>query len=346
MIDGLYGEGGGQIIRTALSLAAITGQAVEIVNIRSRRSKPGLQPQHLTAVQAAAAICNAEVAGAAVGSTRLRFAPQSSPQPGNYRWDIGTAGATTLVAQTVLLPLALAAGPSRVTITGGTHVPHAPAVEYLEGVYLPMLRHAGCAVRMDSPRAGFYPRGGGEITLDIAGGYRPQAIHLVERGNLRALHATIVTAGLPAHVAERGAATLELMTRSFSFGPRFTITKREQPSHGRGAAVVITAEYDGGFGGFSALGARGVPMDTVAGQACIDFLNWWDARTGYAACDEHLADQLVLPAALARGESRWSAPVVSEHLRTALWVAQQFLPITVTIDAPDGAPGIITLCRD
>ena len=177
LISGEYGEGGGQIIRTALSLAAITGRAVEISNIRSKRSKPGLQPQHLTAVHAAAAICNAEVAGAAVGSAWLRFAPQTAPQPGNYRWEIGTAGATTLVAQTVLLPLALADAPSRVTITGGTHVPHAPVAEYLEGVYLPMLRHAGCAVKMEIARTGFYPRGGGEITLHIAGGYRAPPHH-------------------------------------------------------------------------------------------------------------------------------------------------------------------------
>src|SRR5947208_1954066 len=139
-IDGAYGEAGGQIVRTCLSLSAITGQAVEIANIRAGRLKPGLHAQHLTAVRAAAEICDADTRGADRGSVRLLFEPRAPVNPGDYSFDVGTAGATTLVLQTVALPLALAHKESRLTITGGTHVPHAPPAEYLAYVYAPALR--------------------------------------------------------------------------------------------------------------------------------------------------------------------------------------------------------------
>lgn len=337
-IDGLLGEGGGQIIRTALSVAAIRGMAVEIVNIRARRPKPGLQPQHLAAVRAAAEICNAEVSGAAVGSSRLLFAPRSSPVAGAYRWEIGTAGAATLVAQTVLAPLALAAAPSRITVLGGTHVPFAPTAEFLEWVYLPVLRHAGCLVQFQYQRAGFYPKGGGELSLAVEGSWTPRPFTLVERGKLHVLTATIITANLPAHVGERGAETVTRFMRGI--GWQAMIVRRELPSSGPGAAVVINAEYDSGAAGFSALGERGKPMEQVAEEACRHFLHWWQSG---AACDAHLGDQLALPAALAAGESRWSVPLVTDHLRTVLEILRQSLPIEVHIEEPNRAPAIITV---
>lgn len=206
-IDGSYGEGGGQILRTAVTLSAMTGDSVEISNIRANRSKPGLQPQHLSAVRAAAALCRAKLSGDAVGSRQLLFHPCVRPQAGEYRFDIGTAGAATLLAQTVLLPLALATNASRVILTGGTHVPMAPMAEYLENIYVPLLTRAGLAVRLHTPRLGFYPRGGGEIALEIAPVSMVQPLQLPTRGTLRRLQAIIVTANLPSHVAERGATT-------------------------------------------------------------------------------------------------------------------------------------------
>ncbi|MHB9130702.1 MAG: RNA 3'-terminal phosphate cyclase [Armatimonadota bacterium] len=324
-IDGSYGEGGGQIIRTALSLAAITGTPVEISNVRLGRQKPGLQPQHLMAVQAAAAICGAEVTGAAVGSMRLTFTPGATPQPGSYRFDIGTAGATTLVVQTVLLPLALAGMPSRVTVTGGTHVPHAPGCEYLEGIYLPTLCRAGLHARLSCARFGFYPRGGGEISAQIDPSSL-QPVDLTERGKLRSLRAYIITSGLPAHVGERGGAAVETFMKGI--GRPVTIEQRDLPSNGPGAAVILAAQCEGGHAGFTAMGERGKPMERVAEEACEDFLRWW--KSG-AAVDEHLADQLVLPTALAGGESRWTTPTLTDHLHTVLWTTQHFLPIEWTI---------------
>jgi RNA 3'-terminal phosphate cyclase (ATP) len=217
-------------------------------------------------------------------------------------------------------------------------VPHAPPAEYLAAVYLPALRRAGLEVHFRYPRAGFFPKGGGEVEIEIRAAAPTQPLDFTERGKLRTLTAYIVTAELPEHVAERGvAAVTEALRR---VGRKATIERRDRPSHGPGAAVVLVAECDGGLAGFTALGQRGKPMEQVSEEACAAFMAWW--KTG-APCDEHLADQLVLPMALAAGESRWTTPAVTQHLRTVLWVTQQFLPIGVSLDeAPDGS-GTLTL---
>ncbi|HEY3376385.1 MAG TPA: RNA 3'-terminal phosphate cyclase [Armatimonadota bacterium] len=327
-IDGSYGEGGGQIIRTALSLSAITGKAIEITQIRAKRAKPGLQPQHLTAVHITGDLCAARLEGAAVGSTRLLFTPQAPVAAGNYRRDIGTAGAIALVIQTALLPLALRDQPSHVLLIGGTHVNHAPSSDYLETVYLPALRRLGVEAQMSCPRAGFFPRGGGDVLLDImpTAGLRP--LDLTERGKLRKITAIITTSGLPSHVAERGAATVTSEINKIGLGRDLTVEQREKPSNGPGAAVLLAVECDNGHAGFSALGERGKPMERVAEEACRDFHAWW--QTG-ATCDEHLADQLVLPLALANAESRWTTPTCTEHLRTVIWLVEQLLPVNLTV---------------
>jgi RNA 3'-terminal phosphate cyclase (ATP) len=336
-IDGSYGEGGGQIIRTSVSLAALTGKAVEISNVRARRSRPGLQPQHLTAVRAAAALCGAELEGAEVGTPRFVFRPQRAPVPGAHRFDIGTAGATPLVAQTVLVPLMHAGEDSHVVIRGGTHVPHAPTAEYLEAVYIPALKRAGLHARFDYPRAGFFPKGGGELDLAVSAGGSPQALDLTARGRLVSLTAYIVAAELPDHVVERGAGTVEAFMKSV--GRKVTVERRQKQALNPGAAVVVVAECEGGLAGFVGLGERGKPMEEVAQKPCEAFMEWW--KSG-AACDEHLADQLVLPLALAAGESRWTTPVVTEHLRTVLWLTEHFLPIRCTIEeAPEGCATVV-----
>jgi len=339
IIDGSYGEGGGQIIRTALSLAAITGKAVEIVNVRAGRAKPGLQPQHLMAVRAAAQLCDAVVTGDAAGSQRLSFAPQCPPRADQYTFEIGTAGSTALVLQTALLPLALAAAPSQLRVTGGTHVPHAPAIEYLASVYLPALKHIGVTAACAYTRAGFFPRGGGEVHAEVAPCRKLRCLDLTERGHLVSLKATILTAGLPDHVGERGRETVE--RRLKGLGRRVEVELQRRDAANPGAAVILTAACEQGYAGFTALGERGKPMELVAKEACTDFQRWW--KSG-AACDVHLGDQLVLPLALAlaHGDSRWTVPTVTDHLRTVLWVAERFLPMTSRL-APrdDGACEVI-----
>jgi RNA 3'-terminal phosphate cyclase (ATP) len=337
-IDGSFGEGGGQIIRTSVSLSAITGQPVELVNVRHRRSKPGLQPQHLTAVRAASALCSARLEGDEVGSTRFLFSPQTPVQPDAYRFDIRTAGAASLVMQTLLLPLSLVPGESQVTVIGGTHVPHSPTADYLETVYLPTLQSAGLLAEVQYHSAGFYPKGGGEVSATIMGTAALQPLHLTERGKLLALKARIVTSNLPDHVSERGGAAVEKFMKGI--GRKMEVVFQDRPSIGTGASVFLLAECEGGRAGFSALGERGRPMERVAEDACEAFLAWW--KTG-AACDEHLADQLVLPMALAPGESRWTTPTLTEHLRTVLHVTQQFLPIQYRLDEPEDGPASVAL---
>jgi RNA 3'-terminal phosphate cyclase (ATP) len=337
-IDGSFGEGGGQIIRTSLSLAAITGRAVEIYNVRGRRTKPGLQPQHLTAVRAAASLCNAQLSGDSVGSMHLIFQPQNPVQAGEYQFDIGTAGAAPLVVQTVLLPLALTGEASRVRVTGGTHVPHSPAIEYLESVYFPLLRRAGLDVSLQYSSAGFYPRGGGEIEVQIGPSGAPTPLDLTERGKLQNLQSFIVTSNLPEHVAERGASTVERAMKAV--GRKVAVELRAKPSPGPGAAVIVAAECENGYAAFSDIGELRKPMEKVAEAPCKEFMRWW--KSG-AALDEHGADQLVMPMAFASGTSRWTTPVITEHLRTVLWVVQQFVPVQSTLEEKADGMGRVKL---
>lgn len=338
-IDGSFGEGGGQIVRTSVSLAAMTGQSVEIRNVRGRRAKPGLQPQHLAAVRAAGALCAAQVSGDHVGSQFLKFEPLSPVIAGDYHFAIGTAGAAPLVVQTVLLPLATARGASTVRVSGGTHVPHAPTAEYLEAVYVATLQTSGLDIGFASGSAGFYPKGGGQISVRIGGSGVIAALDWRERGRLQELRAFIVTSNLPDHVAQRGADAVERAMKAI--GRKILIERRDKPSPGSGAAVILAAGCEGAKAGFSSVGEVRRLMEKVAQAPCDEFLRWW--KSG-AACDEHLADQLVLPMAFATTPSFWTTPVVTEHLRTVVWVVQQFLPVQVRVEEnEDGSGGTVSL---
>lgn len=322
-IDGSHGEGGGQILRTSVSLAALTGRAVRIHNIRAGRSRPGLAPQHLCAVRAAGSLCAGTLEGDEPGSRELRFTPHAPPQAGRYRFDVGTAGAACLVLQTVLLPLALAGSLSEVTITGGTHVPHAPTADYLEQVYLPALAAWGLPASLEVRRLGFLPAGGGELHLTIEPRREGGA------GAPAAPPVAVCTVGsLPQHVAQRGVAELQEWARARKLA--LSVTVRDLPSGGPGAAVLLAHR---GRAGFTALGARGLPMERVVRNACRDYVNW--LRSG-AEVDEHLADQLVLPAAVQPGEREWTTPAPTPHLRTVVWVVRRFLPLEAALDETPG----------
>ncbi|HLJ55575.1 MAG TPA: RNA 3'-terminal phosphate cyclase [Chthonomonadaceae bacterium] len=338
-IDGSFGEGGGQILRTSVSLAAITGRPVQIANIRARRSKPGLQPQHLTAVRAAAALCDAELRGAEPGSQFLRFTPGPLVDRDSFDFDVGTAGATGLVAQTLLVPmLYLPKRPATATIRGGTHVPMSPPADYIETVYRPVLHRLGVDIGFRMARAGFFPRGGGKVALTVGEGALINPVDLTERGRLQRMRLFVVTCQLPVHVADRGVDTLMRDLRGY--GVPVIVEKRALEGGNPGAAVVIVAEFENGMGGWTSLGERGKPMERVATEALRDFQKWFGSQ---AAVDEHLADQLVLPCSLIVGESRWSTPSITEHLRTVLFVAQRFLPIEYTVEELPGGGGRVTL---
>jgi RNA 3'-terminal phosphate cyclase (ATP) len=328
VIDGSYGEGGGQILRTALALAAVTGRAIRIEKIRAGRKSPGLAAQHLTGVRAAAAICNARLTGDELGSQTLTFAPGSLPQAGDYVFDVaearagGSAGATTLVLQTILLPLALVAGDSTVTLRGGTHVAWSPPFDYVHDVWLPALARMGLSATLELVSWGWYPLGQGEIWGTIQGlgtGLKPSPLTLVERGALRRVRGRAVAANLPSHIPQR------MADRARSLLVEAGVDARIEPLRVRaacaGAGIFLAAEYDHVRAGFNALGARGKPSEAVAEEAVATLLAHRDSG---AALDQHLADQLILPLALAGGESRFSVEQVTRHLITNAWVVEQF----------------------
>ena len=336
-IDGARGEGGGQVLRTALALSAVRGVPVEIHSIRARRRNPGLQAQHLTAVTALAEICGAEVEGAALGSQRIRFHP-GPVRPGEYRFDVGTAGSTALVLQALLLPLALADGPSRIVLTGGTHVPWSPSAHYLTDVLLPVLGRRGIAARMELLRWGFYPKGGGRVAVEIDGNADLRSISLVSHEGTPHLRGISAVANLPKRIAERQRDHAQ--RRLAAEGREADIAIVEAEALGAGSFLILVAEVGNVSAAFSALGERGKPAERVAEEA-VDGLS--DFLRAEAACDPHLADQLILPLAVASGTSRLTTSRITPHLSTTVEIAQQILGCPVQIGGEEGNPGQVTI---
>src|SRR5579872_2879658 len=275
VIDGSHGEGGGQILRTALSLAAITGRHMRIHHVRSTRRNPGLAAQHLTAVRAAAALCQAEVSGDALGSQELDFAPRAAVESGDFEFDVaaaragGSAGSVNLVLQTLLLPLALASGESRALLHGGTHLPWSPSYDYVHDVWLPALALLGITASVELDAWGWYPIGRGQVRATIAGTGRRVGtlapVTWLERGGLRRVTGRAVAANLPAHIprrmTDRAAALLERL------GVEIAIRAERVSAACAGAGIFLVAEYDTVRSGFSALGAVGKPSEAVAEEA-------------------------------------------------------------------------------
>jgi RNA 3'-terminal phosphate cyclase (ATP) len=315
-IDGSEGEGGGQILRSALSLAICTRQSFRISNIRANREKPGLMRQHLTAVEAAAEICSAQVEGAELGARALTFRP-GRLVAGDYSFSIGTAGSCTLVFQTVLPALLTAGGASRVRITGGTHNRASPPFDFLARSFLPLLGRMGAEVQLDLTSYGFYPRGGGEIRARITPGPRLRALHLLERGAWVRGYAEAYVAGLPLHVAQR---ELEVVGRTLGW-PQQQLLLRALPNDvGPGNALTITLEHDNVIEVFTAFGEKGVRAETVAEQAATTAREYLAAS---APVGEYLADQLLLPMALGDG-GRFVTAHATGHLRSNIAVIERF----------------------
>ncbi len=325
-IDGSHGDGGGQILRTSLALAAITGTPVRIEKIRARRPKPGLQRQHLVAVQAAARTCNGQLVGAELNSREITFTPQA-PCAGAYVFDIGSAGSTTLVLQTVLPILLCADGPSTVGIRGGTHNGMAPPVEFLCDSFLPLLHRCGISATIELERHGFYPAGGGAIHATIQPWQAHAPLELLERGRSLGRHADILLANLPAHVASREA-------QAIKHGLRWShqeVDEHEVDADGPGNAAIVRLRHTNLTTVITGFGELKKSAEQVA-QEVIQQVRRHTASE--APVCEHLADQLLLPLAIgAGGRFRTGSP--SEHTVTNAGIIGQFLGevVTITTDA-------------
>ncbi len=316
-IDGSLGEGGGQILRTALALSLITGKPFRIVNIRAGRKKPGLLRQHLTAVLAATEIGSAVSDGAEIGSRELVFRPEKV-SPGDYRFAVGTAGSTTLVLQTILPALMLASKPSRLTLEGGTHNPFAPPFDFLSRTFLPQLARFGPKVEAKLMRPGFYPAGGGRMEIEISAVTKLQSVELFERGADAGRRLIAHVAGLNPEIAERA---FERVAKRMGWERSFCEIVEHPAQCGPGFVLVgdvCSAEISESFAGF---GERGVRAEQVADKV-IDSVR--DYIAGTAPVGEFLADQLLLPLALA-GSGGFRTIRLSRHARTNIDVIHQFL---------------------
>lgn len=328
-IDGSQGEGGGQIVRSALALSLVTGKAFTINNIRAGRARPGLMRQHVTAVKAARNISGAKVVGADIGSLTLTFKP-GKVQAGEYQFSISTAGSATLVLQTVLPALMIADGESSLKLAGGTHNPYAPPFDFLQAAYLPLLRQIGPAVEAKLVRPGFYPAGGGEFDVRIRPTRQLRWLSLLQRGELIERSVRAIVANLPLHIAERECDTIAANT---NWEPSCFESMLNDDSRGPGNVVLITLRYENVTEVFTGFGEKGKKAERVAREVL-------DRAERYLANDapvgEYLADQLMLPLAigvhLGCGGGVYRTVSLSGHSQTHLDVIRQFLDVKVRVE--------------
>lgn len=325
VIDGSFGEGGGQILRSALALSVLTGKAFEMVNVRAKRTKPGLMPQHLKSVEASQRICGAKVEGAFVGSMRLIFEP-SEVRPGEYLFDIGTAGSSSLVLQTILFPLAFAKKPSTVSIIGGTHVPWSPPYHYIEWQWGWLLQKVNVSSMFRLERVGFYPKGGGKIIASIEPVSSLATFSCTETGGLRKITGISGVGKLPISIAERQRSSALAILQNLDTEKDISLLEVE--SFSPGTFIVLLLEFENSRACFSALGARGKPAERVGEEAAQYAKEFLETK---GTIDAHLADQALLPLALAEGKSLFIAPEVTNHLTTNAWLIKQFLPVSIEI---------------
>ena len=287
-LDGSYGEGGGQILRSALTLSLLTGKPFRIDRIRAGRKKPGLRHQHRAAVKAAQRVGNARIEGNTLGSTSLVFEPQGLT-PGVMRFTVGTAGSTTLILQTILLPLLKADGASSLVIEGGTHNPFAPPWDFLARTFLPLLKRMGADVEAKILAPGFHPAGGGVLSVEIRPCELFLPMDLVSRGEHRETRVRAVVSRLPLSIAER---ELHVLRKTLRLDPRAPLQAEEFPSKGPGNVVFVEVESEHVTEVFTGFGEKGVKAETVAEQAGRRARDYLD---GTAPVGEYLADQLMLP---------------------------------------------------
>ncbi|HUT45020.1 MAG TPA: RNA 3'-terminal phosphate cyclase [Sedimentisphaerales bacterium] len=332
-VDGSMGEGGGQILRTSLALACITGRNLHIENIRAARRKPGLAKQHLSCVRAAREICGGQCKGAAIGSQVLDFQP-GPIRGGNFSFDIGSAGSASLVIQTILPALFLADKPSTVTVTGGTHNPWAPPFDFLAETFLPAIATAGFDADCKLEKYGFFPAGGGKIALNVRPRHRipNQSIDFCEPAENIQIHARIYTAKLPAHIAQRQKKLLNQSKLKFRNIEHIEVTDSDGPGNCIMIRLVASSSTAWGWLGrttvFTAFGQRGKPSEKVVGEVTSLAHNFLASAT---SVDRFLADQLLIYMAISKSGC-YTTNDLSTHLTTNIETIKKFLPVDFTIE--------------
>jgi len=338
-IDGSFGEGGGQILRTSLSLSCLLNKPFRIFNIRIKRKKPGLMPQHLMGIRALKLISNARVQGDSRGSTELVFEPVEV-KAGYYSFDIGTAGSTSLLLQAILPPLIFAKDRSSLSLKGGTHAPFSPPFHYLSEVFIPMVSRLGIRVRAEIESYGFYPKGGGKVNIEITPSDRGtmRGLNLLERGAIKKLKGLSGVGNLPLSIAERQRdAALKILSAR---GLDAEIETLSVSALGQGTFIFLKVETDNCLAGFSSLGERGKRAELVGEEVANKFLGY----SSTSAClDGHMADQIVLYLAITKGESSFTTSEISNHLLTNLWVIEIFLGTKYIVEGEMGKPGRIRI---
>jgi len=325
-IDGKHGEGGGQILRTSVSLSAITGKPIRIFDIRARRRKPGIQRQHLQSILAAAEACSAECEGARLDSTELIFHP-GDIQAGDFKFVIPSAGSTTLVLQTVLPVLFQASSPSTVTILGGTHNPMAPPFEAIRDSFLPAISQMGFKANIELVRHGFYPKGGGEIRARIEPFSKDEARRwgFIHTPSDLLINAKAILSNLPLHIAER---EREVFLNTVNVDQSTVEFEMVPAPNNPGNAFIVTVKLPEYSLVFSSIGEKGKPAEKVALEAVHAFKDWIESGT---MVDYHLADQLLLYMALVGG-GKFTTNFITEHFRTNVDIIKMFMDINVSIE--------------
>lgn len=341
-IDGSHGEGGGQILRTAISLAALTLKPVKVKKIRAGRPQPGLKKQHLAGIELTGQLVDAIIEGLEVGSKEVTFAPRER-RAGTFSFDVGTAGSISLVLQAVLPAAVLAPGPIEFHLKGGTDVKWSPPIDYFQNVFACMIRLLGPSVGIEQKKRGHYPRGGGEVVCKITPVRRMSSLNLVEFDELKSISGISHCVRLPAHVAERQAkAAQEVFQAKLNVSADFELEyySMSEDSHlGPGSGIVVWAEAKNGARlGSDRLGERGERAESVGSKAAEQLVK--EIRTGMAI-DSHLCDMIVPYLAMASGESKIGITEVTSHLITNLWTTEQLLGTSFKVDGEIGRPGIL-----
>ncbi len=340
-IDGSHGEGGGQILRTALSLSCLFKKPFRIFNIRKGRKKPGLMPQHLTSVRAAQLLSGAEVIGDQTGSTELLFSPREV-KGGDFFFDIGTAGSTSLVLQTLIPSLVFLRQKTTITLKGGTHVPFSPSFHYLFEVFTPFLKRMGIKIQLTIESYGFYPKGGGKVRVDIFPAKEINPLRVKERGSILRLKGYSGVGNLPLSIAERqrNAMLEKIHSQIKDLKCHVDIELLDVTTPGQGTFIFLLSESENSIAGFTSLGERGKRAEAVGEDVATEFLRYYSTD---AALDSHISDQIVLYLAICKEESLFTTSCITQHLMTNLWVIGLFHKYKYSVEGEIGKPGIVRI---